>query len=124
MENIYFFQWISDLGGADTRLKELILLFSKSKKYKLFCIPNDDFRLSEYNNVSFLKEHGVKILSWKDLPEKTSGFGISFSNFRLFSEKWRIEKIKSFKRKNYVQQAFHSFHRYRYSHLYVHQPSS
>ena len=95
MENIYFFQWISDLGGADTRLKELIQLFSKSKKYKLFCIPNDDFRLSEYNNISFLKEHGVKILSWKDLPEKTSGFGISFSNFRLFSEKWRKEKIKS-----------------------------
>jgi Glycosyl transferases group 1 len=95
MTNIYFFQWISDLGGADTRLKELIQLFSESKKYRLFSIPNDDFRLNESENTNFLKEHGVKILSWNDLPKKDTGFGISFCNFRIFSDKWRIEKIKS-----------------------------
>jgi glycosyltransferase involved in cell wall biosynthesis len=94
-KNIYFFQWISDLGGADTRLKELIQLFSKTGEYNLFSIPNDDFRLTEKNNVDFLKNHNVKILSWSQLPEKDDGIAISFCNFRLFSEKWRIEKIKS-----------------------------
>lgn len=94
-KNIYFFQWISDLGGADTRLKELIQLLSSTNKYNLFSIPNDAERLNEKENVEFLKTHNVNILSWNDLPEKSSGFAISFCNFRLFSEKWRINKIKS-----------------------------
>jgi glycosyltransferase involved in cell wall biosynthesis len=95
VKNIYFFQWISDLGGADTRLKELIQLFSKSGEYNLYSIPNDDSRLQESDNTTFLKNNNVKILSWKELPDKANGIAISFSNFRLFSEKWRIEKIKS-----------------------------
>jgi glycosyltransferase involved in cell wall biosynthesis len=94
-KNIYFFQWISDLGGADTRLKELIQLLSETNNYNLFAIPNDDFRLNENHNTDFLKNHNVKILSWDNLPEKKTGFAISFCNFRLFSEKWRINKIKS-----------------------------
>jgi len=95
MQNIYFFQWISDLGGADTRLKELIQLFSETNKYNLYCIPNDNFRLNEKNNIEFLNQNNVKILSWEQLPNKSDGFAISFCNFRLFSEKWRIKKINS-----------------------------
>ena len=53
--NIYIFQWISNLGGADTRLKELIQLFSKNKNYKMFIIPNDNERVDEKDNVEFLK---------------------------------------------------------------------
>lgn len=94
-KNIYFFQWISDLGGADTRLKELVQLLSETGKYNLFSIPNDKERLDEKENADFLKSHGVNILSWDELPEKDSGFAISFCNFRLFSEPWRINKIKS-----------------------------
>lgn len=94
-KNIYFFQWISDLGGADTRLKELIQLLSESNEYNLFSIPNDDFRLKEHYNVDFLKKHNVTILTWNTLPSKLDGYGIAFCNFRLFEEKWRIEKIKN-----------------------------
>jgi glycosyltransferase involved in cell wall biosynthesis len=94
-KNIYFFQWISDLGGADTRLKELIQLLSENGQYNLFSIPNDKNRLNEKENVDFLKNHGVKIITWEELPEKDSGYGIAFCNFRLFSESWRIKKIKS-----------------------------
>jgi glycosyltransferase involved in cell wall biosynthesis len=94
-KNIYFFQWISDLGGADTRLKELIQLFSETGRYNLFSVPNDRGRLNEKENAEFLKNHGVNLLSWEDLPEKASGFAISFCNFRLFSEPWRVNKIKS-----------------------------
>jgi glycosyltransferase involved in cell wall biosynthesis len=92
--NIYFFQWISELGGADTRLKDLIKLFSSQKKYKLYSVPNDDFRLKEEDNLNFLKKYNVSYLSWKDLPDKLDGIGIAFCNFRIFSEDWRIKKIK------------------------------
>jgi glycosyltransferase involved in cell wall biosynthesis len=95
MQNIYFFHWPSDLGGADTRLKELIQCFNLSKKYNLFCIPNDDFRLKEEANIQFLKNNNVNILSWNDLPKKTNGYAIAFCNFRLFSENWRAKKIKN-----------------------------
>jgi glycosyltransferase involved in cell wall biosynthesis len=95
MENIYFFQWISDLGGADTRLKELIQLFAETGKYNLFCIPNDANRLQEKENVDFLNRHGVKTLAWEELPIKTEGYAIAFCNFRLFQDRWRLEKIKN-----------------------------
>jgi glycosyltransferase involved in cell wall biosynthesis len=95
MKNIYFFHWPSNLGGADTRLKELIQCFNTSQKYNLFCIPNDDFRLEEKENIDFLKKNNVKFLSWNELPKSASGYAISFCNFRLFSEDWRIKKIKN-----------------------------
>jgi glycosyltransferase involved in cell wall biosynthesis len=94
MENIYFFQWISDLGGADTRLKELIQLFAETGRYNLFCIPNDVNRLQEQENVNFLNRYGVKTLAWEELPIKTEGYAIAFCNFRLFQDSWRLEKIK------------------------------
>lgn len=95
MQKIYIFQWPSNIGGADTRLKELIQLFNLNKNIKLFCIPNDDERFQELDNINFLKENNVEYLSWNDLPQKTDGIALSFCNSRLFTEKWRIEKIKS-----------------------------
>jgi glycosyltransferase involved in cell wall biosynthesis len=95
MENIYFFHWPSNLGGADTRLKDAIELFSGSNKYNLFCIPNDDFRLKEKDNIDFLTKNNVKILTWDTLPTHTKGYAIAFCNFRLFQESWRLEKIKN-----------------------------
>lgn len=94
MKNIYFFHWPSNLGGADTRLKDLIQCFNVNKKYKLFCIPNDNFRLKEKENVDFLTKNNVNILTWDSLPQEASGYAIAFCNFRLFSENWRIQKIK------------------------------
>lgn len=94
MENIYFFQWPSEVGGADTRLKDLIELFSISNHYNLFCIPNDEFRLNEKNNIEFLKKNNVTILTWDNLPLKSTGYAISFCNFILFQESWRLQKIK------------------------------
>jgi len=92
--NIYIFQWISDLGGADTRLKDLIKLLSKNKNNYICCIPNDNFRLLEKDNIDFLNKYNVDYTSYQVLPEKTEGIAISFCNFRLFSEPWRLKKIK------------------------------
>jgi glycosyltransferase involved in cell wall biosynthesis len=92
--DLYFFQWISELGGADTRAKDLLKLLSEDNKYNIFVIPNDDFRLKEEENVNFIKECGATPLSWKDIPKKTNGYALAFCNFRLLEEKWRIKKIK------------------------------
>lgn len=94
--NLYFFQWISELGGADTRAKDLIKLFSENKDYKIYVVPNDDFRLEEKENTQFLDECGAVYMSWKNLPKKTTGLALAFCNFRLFEEEeeWRIKKIK------------------------------
>jgi hypothetical protein len=95
MLNVYFFQWPSDLGGADTRLKDLISCFNAAGKYRMYSIPNDDFRLKEQYNIDYLLNNNVCPLSWRSLPEKSDGIAISFCNFRLFSERWRVRKIHS-----------------------------
>jgi glycosyltransferase involved in cell wall biosynthesis len=85
------FQWISDLGGADTRLKELIVLLKND--FSITCIPNDDFRLKEKENTDFLDSHGIKYSMMSDLPAKLEGFAYANCNFRLFSENHRIDFI-------------------------------
>jgi glycosyltransferase involved in cell wall biosynthesis len=89
--NLYMFQWISDLGGADTRLKELIVLLKND--FNITCIPNDEFRLKEKENTDFLDSHGIKYSMMADLPTKLEGFAYANCNFRIFSEKHRIDFI-------------------------------
>lgn len=91
-EKIYVFQWISDLGGADTRLKELLLLLKDD--FDITCIPNDEFRLREKHNTDFLDSLNIKYCMANELPEKMEGLAYANSNFRLFSEKQRIKFIK------------------------------
>ncbi len=89
--NIYVFQWISDLGGADTRLKELLVLLKDD--FNLTCIPNDEFRLKEKHNTDFLDYLGIKYCRLEDLPKKLEGYAYANCNFRLFREKNRIDFI-------------------------------
>lgn len=91
-EKIYVFQWISDLGGADTRLKELLILLKD--EFDITCIPNDEFRLKEKHNTDFLDSIGIKYCMASELPSKMDGFAYSNSNFRIFSDKQRIDFIK------------------------------
>ncbi len=88
---IYVFQWISDLGGADTRLKELLILLKND--YDITCIPNDDFRLKETHNTNFLDYHGIKYCSFSDLPKKLEGLAYANCNFILFNSE-KINLIK------------------------------
>jgi glycosyltransferase involved in cell wall biosynthesis len=92
MINLYIFQWISDLGGADTRLKELLILLKDS--FNITCIPNDDFRLTEKHNTDFLDYHNIKYCSIKNLPKQLSGFAYANCNFRIFKESFRLDLIK------------------------------
>jgi glycosyltransferase involved in cell wall biosynthesis len=89
--DFYVFQWISDLGGADTRLKELLILLKDD--FNITCVPNDEFRLKEKHNTDFLDAIGVKYCMPSDLPSKMEGFAYANCNFRLFKEKSRIDFI-------------------------------
>lgn len=89
--NLYVFQWISDLGGADTRLKELLVLLKDD--YNITCIPNDEFRLKEKHNTDFLDSLGVKYCMCSDLPKKLEGYAYANCNFRLFKERERLDFI-------------------------------
>ena len=91
--DLYVFQWISDLGGADTRLKELLVLLKDD--FNITCIPNDEFRLKEKHNTDFLDSLGVKYCMPASLPKKIDGFAYSNCNFRLFQEQERIDFIKN-----------------------------
>jgi len=91
--DLYVFQWISDLGGADTRLKELLVLLKDD--FNITCIPNDEFRLKEKRNTDFLDSLGVKYCMPESLPDKVEGFAYANCNFRLFSEKSRIDFVNS-----------------------------
>jgi hypothetical protein len=91
--DLYVFQWISDLGGADTRLKELLVLLKDD--FNITCIPNDEFRLKEKHNTDFLDSLGVKYCMPSGLPEKPEGFAYANCNFRLFKEVDRIDFINS-----------------------------
>lgn len=90
--NLYAFQWISDLGGADTRLKELLVLLKDD--FNITCIPNDEFRLGEKHNTDFLDSLGVKYCMPSDLPKRLDGYAYANCNFRLFRERSRIDFIK------------------------------
>lgn len=89
--NLYAFQWISDLGGADTRLKELLVLLKDD--FDITCIPNDEFRLGEKHNTDFLDSLGVKYCMPSSLPSRLEGYAYANCNFRLFKETNRLDFI-------------------------------
>jgi hypothetical protein len=70
--DLYIFQWISDMWGADTRLKELLILLKDH--FQITCIPNDGFRLQEKENTDYLDSLGVAYCMPEALPEKIEGF--------------------------------------------------
>ena len=91
--SLYIFQWPSDLGGADTRMRDIVTLCASD--YNITVVPNDDFRLQEKNWTDWMDSLGVKYCMMSDLPEKLDGFAFSCCNFRLFTDKERIRGIKS-----------------------------
>lgn len=91
--DLYVFQWISDLGGSDTRLKELLMLLKDD--FRITCIPNDEFRLGEKHNTDFLDSLGIKYCMPSGIPKNPEGFAYANCNFRLFKEVARIDFIKS-----------------------------
>ena len=96
--NFYFFQWPSKVGGADTRIRDLMLLLLEEKKHRIICVPNDDgWYKSDNMTRMFFESKGVvfklpeKLKNYKAKPEDIA---VSCCNFNLFTEWHRIQQIK------------------------------
>lgn len=85
-------QWPSELGGADTRLNDLLRLLHND--WDITCVPNDPFRLTEEKHISFLNSLGIKYCLLDQLPHRYEGVAFSCCNFRLLNEAWRIKAVK------------------------------
>jgi glycosyltransferase involved in cell wall biosynthesis len=85
------FHWPSNVGGADTRMVDLVRLLSN--KYEITVVPNWDNQLNQVGWVNFLNSLNIKIKRWSELPNKADGVAIAFCNFHLFDDYSKIQKI-------------------------------
>ncbi|MEJ7605166.1 MAG: hypothetical protein WKF37_02620 [Bryobacteraceae bacterium] len=71
---LYFFNWPSHVGGADTKLVHLLLLLHKH--CLITVIPNDGSRLREREWTKVLDRLGVRATLLEHLPRQLEGFAI------------------------------------------------
>lgn len=82
---LYFFNWPSHVGGADTKLVHLLLLLRKH--CLITVVPNDESRLREREWMKFLDRLGVRATVLGRLGRELEGFAISLCNGRFFSDR-------------------------------------
>jgi glycosyltransferase involved in cell wall biosynthesis len=93
--DIYVFQWPGRIGGADTRLRDLLPLLTHAG-HKVTVVPNDASTLtSDIETYRAVKEAGAVFEQWGSLPDKLDGVAIACCNFDLFRQDWRVRKIKN-----------------------------
>lgn len=91
---IYIFQWPGRVGGADTRLRDLIPLLIQAG-HAVTIVPNDAVMLtSDIDTYRLMREAGAKFEQWPNLPKKLEGLAIACCNFTLFREDWRVHRLK------------------------------
>ena len=81
---LYFFNWPSNVGGADTKVTHLLLLLHRD--YDITMVPNTREQLLQLGWWKFLKRLGVKTALWNDLPKKLSGVALSLCNGKFLGE--------------------------------------
>lgn len=92
--NIFIFQWPGRIGGADTRLRDLIPLFVKAG-HSVKVIPNDTPVLtSDIDTYRHVREAGASFEQWGSLQPGLEGVAISCCNFDLFRQDWRVRRIR------------------------------
>lgn len=84
INNLYIFGWPSFLGGADTKMADLLELLYKD--YNITVIPNFDHQLKEQNWTEYLDARQIKYCKESELDYKLSGIAIAFCNNFFFSD--------------------------------------
>jgi hypothetical protein len=82
---LYIFGWPSFLGGADTKLAHLLFLLRGH--YDTTVVPNHAARLREQYWTRFLEKLRIKYMTFRHLPRKLQGIGLSLCNRRFFLDK-------------------------------------
>lgn len=79
--NIYWFNWPSPIGGADTKFAHLLRLLRSD--YKITVVPNDaSYLQTEW--TAELQSLGIAIKLMQELPETLDGWAISLCNKFFF----------------------------------------
>ena len=75
---IYWFNWPSNLGGADTKFVHTMWLLRG--EYDITVVPNARWQLEQSHWREWLHGLGMKTALLEDLPSKLKGWGVSLCN--------------------------------------------
>src|SRR5687768_3834975 len=75
---LYWFNWPSHVGGADTKFVHLLPLLAG--EYDITVVPNDPGSLQSAEWTAYLDECGVKYALFEDLPGKLDGWAVALCN--------------------------------------------
>lgn len=82
--NLYFFNWPSNVGGADTKMVHLLRLLHRD--YKITMVPNKDDQFHQESWRMILDGLGVKYCRYGELPERLEGWAVSLCNVKFFED--------------------------------------
>ncbi len=75
---LYWFNWPSNVGGADTKFVHLLPLLAR--EYDITVVPNGPQYLEQLGWREYLDGFGVKAALLEDLPAKIEGWAVSLCN--------------------------------------------
>lgn len=81
---LYFFNWPSDVGGADTKLVHLLPLLAQWSEITL--VPNDAARMEDSRWREWVAAHGLRTALRDELPDRLEGWAVSLCNEAFFSK--------------------------------------
>jgi hypothetical protein len=93
---LYIFGWPGAIGGASTKLAHLLRLLHQ--RFPIVVIPNEDAEVSDPEWRPLLDALAVTTCSFRQLPERLHGWGLSLCNFEfLLSPKWAEARRRGLK---------------------------
>ncbi len=75
---VYFFNWPSPVGGADTKLAHLLLLLGG--QHEITVVPNDRRQMEQEEWVAWLARCGCRAALLDGLPDRLDGWAVSLCN--------------------------------------------
>jgi len=87
--NLYFFNWPSNVGGADTKMVHLLRLLHRD--YEITMVPNREEQFEQQRWREFLDSLEVRYCRYENLPERLEGWAVSLCNVKFFEEGKAVE---------------------------------
>ena len=86
---LYWFNWPSRVGGADTKFVHLLPLLSA--EYDITVVPNQETALEQREWRDYLERHGVRTMLFRELPDTVEGWAVSLCNKGFFSDEIAVK---------------------------------
>ena len=79
---LYFFNWPSAVGGADTKVAHLLRLLSPH--FEITVVPNTTAQLNQPEWADFVTRCGCRTSLLENLPDRLDGWAVSLCNAEFF----------------------------------------